>query len=311
MCRDDGTIQNADTFEEEAGGQTSHSQNRTFEETVVELAIEILRDFTLENPKSTGALVKEISKKLDEESAPKDYKIYYALLASSKDETSKIQSRKGKGGGYYLAEPLHEISDTDELKENISVPTKENESEKTLEKHIWPLVRDWLITSKGIARSSEKVANLKTGGVWSNPDVVGLSPIEDLGFFDVEIATVEVKPSLHNWRYFFFEAVSHKRFSERVYFAYRTNTSKPKDEDELVAYAEKYGIGLVRIELSDDDFEKLPQWGMLENSEKANLLDLCVEVVPAPLETVSLQEKISFLRRIKISSKVDIYEFGS
>ena len=132
--------------------------------------------------------------------------------------------------------------------------------ETTKEKHLWPLVASWLKTEKDYQYASDTHANVKSNGKWGNPDVVGLNFIEEFGFFNIEIVTVEVKPSLSSWRTWIFEAVSHKRFSERVYFAVRTNDPDGSEISELARYSEKYGIGLLIIDLLDSDYRKLTNW---------------------------------------------------
>mgnify|MGYP006974890755 CR=1 FL=1 len=52
-------------------------------------------------------------------------------------------------------------------------------------------------------------------------DVVGLKVSEGLlGQRDLEVATIEAKLTRKSWKQVFFEAVSHKRFSHRAYFAF-------------------------------------------------------------------------------------------
>jgi len=268
-------------------------------------AKEILKDYDENTPMSVSELMEKISDYLGEKQ--KDSVVYKTLLCASKSSLSRIKSRKGKGGGYFLISE----SELSSVSETEDIPTKSDiKREKTLEKHIWPLVSLWFQEEKGIKNASHDIANLKLGGVWSNPDVVAIAPIDDLGLFDIEIHTAEVKPSLSQWRYYFFEAVSHKRFSERSYFIFRSTPGENEHRNELMQYAEKYGVGVVEIELNDDEFDKLPRWNSLEGSEQIQFLDYIVERVPAAFEPISIREKIEFLKRLKINNKKDIYEFG-
>lgn len=81
--------------------------------------------------------------------------------------------------------------------------------------------------------------------------MTGLKVIDGLlGRKHVETVTVEAKIGSGNWRYYFFEAVAHKRFAHRAYFAFGCGTDEPnvtkvQDFHMMREYAEKYGIGIV------------------------------------------------------------------
>lgn len=269
---------------------------------VYSVAVDVLSSSSEDQPMSSSDLVQKVSEKLRD--SPAGYLVYRALLQSTHVPESQVKSRKGRGGGYFLGKP--EVDQN--VEENAVQLPKE---ERTLEKHLWPIVVDWLRLNRRFERVSSDIANLKSGGVWSNPDIVGLNILEDLGFFDVEITTLEVKPALTSWRYFFFEAVSHKRFAERVYFVYRSEGATDSEQKhELLRYAEKYGVGLIEIQLDDDDYKRLASWAKKSDSEKTKVLEAFVEIVPAPFEAISAREKIAFLRQIGVSSKAELYAFG-
>ena len=267
------------------------------------LALKVLEKATQDEPQLSSEVVSQLHDLLDDDRA--SYLVYRSLLGFTRIPGSRIVSRKGKNGGYFLVDAP--VFQQDEL------PTQaEQKKEKTLERHLWPAVAEWLHLTKQIERVSHEVANLKSGGVWSNPDVVGFNIIEDLGFFDIEITTVEVKPSLQNWRYYFFEAVSHKRFSERVYFVYRDAGEAAIDQRlELLRYAEKYGVGVAELQLTDADFDSLKSWSAMSEDDKIEILESFVELVPAPFEAISVRDKINFLKQIGIGSKPEMYSFGS
>lgn len=277
---------------------------------VYRAAIECLSGRSQGNPMQVQELIRCVSAKLadgaDEAGAQvKSYLIYRDLNSASKDANSKISSRKGAGGGYFLAAPPDAV-------DGVSPQLEEAQArERTLERHIWPAVEMWLREEKKVSSACCGVANKKSGGVWTNPDVVGLTTIEEMGFFDVEITTVEVKPSLSNWRYFIFEAIAHKRVSDRVYFLFRTSGDSQAEIAEILRYAEKYRIGVVEFQVSSDDFACLPQWSSLGAQERLSFVERFVEHMPAPLDPISVRDKVSFLRQIGISRKPEIYSFGS
>lgn len=274
---------------------------------VYQAAIKALSKATEASPMSSSELVETVSKELQGRIA--GYLVYRALLQATHPTDSLIKSRKGRRGGYFLG-------DSDSFDGSDDATSIESKKEKTLEKHLWPVVADWLRLNKRTERISSDIANRKSGGVWSNPDIVGLNIVEEFGFFDVEITALEVKTSLSNWRYYFFEAVSHKRISERVYFVYRSRSDVASElKSELLRYAEKYGVGLIELQIGDDEYNSLTvattSWSKRSESEKTRVLEAFVELVPAPFEAISIRDKISFLKQIGINSKPDLYRFGA
>jgi hypothetical protein len=276
---------------------------------IIEAACTVLKESSIDSPLKTQETIEGIQRIIDGKNSKnlKSYLIYSHILDESKLEGSKIGSRKGKGGGYFLKSIISTDNATSVDSVNTIVQTTE---EKTLEKHLWPLIVDWFKTEKRASNVTDTLANLKAGGIWSNPDVIALTPIDDLGFFDIEIATAEVKPSLKNWRYFFFEAVSHKRFSERSYFIVRVDGEQKEEIRELSTYAEKYGIGLVIVDMEQSSFDHLSNWSKIPELERVEMLNSIEEYIPARFEPISLRDKIVFLRRIGITSRKDIYQFG-
>lgn len=263
-------------------------------------ALTALKGVREDNPMSVKDLLAKIGEILPQK--VKTYLVYHDISNASQDPTSRISSRKGRGGGYFiLSESAVQLDE--------AAPAKSNKQERVLEKYLWPVVALWLKQVKSMDRVSHEVANLKSGGVWSNPDVVGLSPFEELGFFDVEIVTAEVKPNLVQWRYFFFEAVSHKRFSERSYFIFRSDGSG-SHEEELRQYAEKYRVGLVKMDFSDDEVKGLSKWDSFSEEDRTEYVERFVELIPAPFEAISIREKIKFLNQIGVSNKKDLFLFG-
>lgn len=232
--------------------------------------------------------------------------IYWTILDSSKKGNSRIRSG-GPWKGYYLVSPEQAAQDSRTLEEE----TEEAEVElpKQKERDLYPVVAAWLKTKKGIDSARGDFYNKKAGGKWGNPDVFGVRVIDDLGFFDVDIVSCEVKLTRDSWRHYIFEAVSHKRFSNRVYYIFASDAEDLVDEDvELYAYAEKYQIGIAVIVLTPEGYAKLPSWNSLPEAEQLDYVDSVKEKVPAPYELVSVTQKIEVLRRIGVSSRKDIYD---
>ena len=114
------------------------------------------------------------------------------------------------------------------------------------EKRLYSLLVEWL---NSWSYQAEDTSQCKKGGPWGNPDVVGIRTHEGLGgSLHLELASIEAKISEFDWRRVFFEAVSHKRFADRAYFAFAFGTDQPTttklpELQMLREYGEKYGVG--------------------------------------------------------------------
>jgi len=219
----------------------------------------------------------------------------YLSYAANHDTLTKIDSGVPRGGYWFNNE--FEAPIVDEPPAPAPSPR---------EAHLYELVRYWFQAKKDLP--AKDISQLKAGGIWGNPDIVGISSIDRLGFFDVEIVSAEVKLSEKDWRRFIFEAVSHKRFANRVYYIFRTKFETIKLPDEMDRYAEQYRIGIVLVPLNDDELARLGN-----SEEKANLpnyADRIVERVPAVYDFVPPRYQIDFLERIGLRQKEDIIRFG-
>lgn len=98
---------------------------------------------------------------------------------------------------------------------------------------------------------------MKGMGKWGNQDITGIVVDESLGSYDIELVTIEAKTTNKNYQYDFFEAVSHKRFSNRVYFSFASTANFLRENsDELRYYSELYGVGVVVIALEEPHFNE-------------------------------------------------------
>lgn len=277
--------------------------------TLYEEAVSILKN--RKNPISTKELLQKLRDKVPD--AKPDYLYYRVVLESSKDQDSPINSTgKGKGGGYFYEELADLTEDKAAIVPDVVEAVEKAEKRKydQIEKRLWKPVARWLLANKQPTQVSADVASKKKGGVWGNPDVVGLAPLKRLGFFDIEITSIEVKPSLSRWEYFFFEAVSHKRFAERSYFAFYEESFHKYKIDDLVSYAEKYGVGLLQIDLTEDQFASLEDWGGMTGSTRDDVISAFREIYPAPYSPVELRMKCDFLENIEIKYDEEVYGFG-
>lgn len=74
---------------------------------------------------------------------------------------------------------------------------------------------------------------------------------------DIEICTIEAKKDFQDWERHFFEAVSHRRYANRAYFAFPLpESSQNKLPDDLRYYSELYNVGVLTLIFSDEDYSK-------------------------------------------------------
>lgn len=239
------------------------------------------------------------------ETHPQGVIFSYLSRAANHDEESRIVSG-GPHGGYSLERAAEAAADAPEERvvEKLQ-PADEPEQFKPLEKHLYPLLQAWLRASEYIA---EDVSVLKRGGQWGNPDLLGVSRIEILGTSEIEVVSVEAKLSELSWERFIFEAVSHKRFANRSWYCYRTNTPYPALPKNMAYYAERYKVGIIQIYLTDPELEALSRNDEAGTQQEKALgfLDRVQERVRALYEPVPLQEKKAFLDRANMTLNLNV-----
>lgn len=188
---------------------------------------------------------------------------------------------------------------------------KEPTQRKQREQLLYPAVAAWL-SARGFP--AEVSASTKKGGIWGNPDVTGIKIVDTLlGGKHIEVSTVEAKLSAAYWRYYFFEAVAHKRFAHRAYFAFAVGSDEPSIADldgvsELREYGEKYGVGLLAIFIPSEDYKNLVSGADPKIDDDAILIQ---EIWPAIHDPVSPSAVSSFLRDVlELADDRSLYEYG-
>lgn len=183
------------------------------------------------------------------------------------------------------------------------------------ESKLYAVLRDWL-ASRGYQAAI--TATGRKGGVWGNPDVAGIRVDElPLGHISFECATIEAKLTNADWRYWLFEAVAHKRFAHRAYFAFAFGTDNPSLEEivdswKMCEYAEKYRIGILVVFIERDKYEKLNG-----SADIADIIldadDARIEVLwPAFYEAVQPYALNEYIREgLEVKSIEDYRNFGN
>jgi hypothetical protein len=178
---------------------------------------------------------------------------------------------------------------------------------------LYPFLRDWL-TGRGFG--AKETSNSKGGGTWGNPDVTGIRTSEGyLGLRDLEVATIEAKISMSGWRQLIFEAVSHKRFAHRAYFAFAFAADEPSldlvpEVEALRQYAERFRVGILVVFLPEESFKRL-------HTEKVDEVKIegtdarVEELWPALYEPIRQEESTQFLWKVVgVADDKSLYSFG-
>ena len=226
----------------------------------------------------------------DDNAIPQSTFIQYLSKAARMKGTEILCD--GRKQGYYTNKELA----VEESEENVLQMDADEDS-------LYPILEKWMV---GKGYQAKIVANVKRNGAWGNPDVLGLRVFDMLGRVDAEAITIECKKDLRDWRKWIFEAVAHTRFADRSYFAFAYPVDEvQKQADELFAYAEYFGVGLLVLELPRNAFEDFAA------GRKTALGDIDVfELYPAPRRFPQCNAKQEYLKSIGISTVSDLYRFG-
>jgi hypothetical protein len=177
-----------------------------------------------------------------------------ALSGLSKDPGCKIV-RRAEGHGYYL-DNQSDLDDTDTNSVGVHAVDVPQVTQKSIpdirEKDLYQVIEQWL-------RNEEKyqlvrdVSSAKGNGKWGHPDIVGVNTFGLLGSTHVEVCSVEVKNSEKDWPQYIFEAIAHRRFTHRSYYAMLVHEDQvDKLTSGIQVYCDYYGVGLVLIVKTDD-----------------------------------------------------------
>lgn len=191
-------------------------------------------------------------------------------------------------------------------------PTEEQSQYTKREAALYPVLRDWLA---GRQFRAEDTSNSRRGRTWGNPDVAGLRITEGLlGTREVELVTIEAKVAIGGWRQQIFEAVSHKRFAHRAYFAFAFGADAPvldrvPDVAALRQYGERFRLGILVVFVPEDTFDRLKYDAgpiVLDATEVR-----VEELWPAVYDHVRPEETVEYLRgTLGLASDEDVYAFG-
>lgn len=183
------------------------------------------------------------------------------------------------------------------------------------EKRLYSLLVEWL---NSWSYQAQDTSQSKKGGPWGNPDVVGIRTHEGLGgSIHLELASIEAKISEFDWRRVFFEAVSHKRFADRAFFAFAFGTDQPTttklpDLEMLREYGEKYRVGILVV------FMEPALHKLLRSAQETEIPDISLDMVrveevwPAMYDPVPISMRERFLREVlEIGDMKALHTYGT
>jgi hypothetical protein len=274
-------------------------------EQVAEISLHVLREKGATAP-SKKLVAQEIWDRATDLALPfgGEKNTFHAYLSRVVKEADYpiASTGRGRGGGYYLSTLAQSVAQ----QVGDRAPPEPGDS-PTGEAALYPVLQEWLLARGYKARTT---ASMRALGKWSNPDVTGLSVTEHLGRLELEIATVEAKVSLAQWEYWFFEAVAHRRFANRAFFAFpMPEELADKAPRQLRYMCELYHVGALAIVMEDNAFAELQQ-GKL--SKTLTLEDVTVhELSGAPWTRVSLEYQKLFCKALDIEDLSALFRWGA
>ncbi len=270
-------------------------------ETVVKAAIDFLKSTDSkgrDSAKSSKQVVRAIRDKITCDELKLDVTdgtiLCYLSAAANNDLNSGMESG-GRRGGYWYEKPSEETPPPQI--EKTEIDSGPGVKTTVVERDLYPLMALWL-EQKGY--KAKDTSALKSGGKWGNPDIVGAERVDLLGAVEIDLVSCEVKLAEKNWEEVIFEAISHKRFVNRSWFCYRVSEEDLPLPKGIEYYAERYRVGVVQIELSDNQLISLKN-GLIA---PLDMIDNVVERIPALYDYVPLREQRELINRAGISTTI-------
>ena len=235
------------------------------------------------------------------------------LSNASRDPNSLINCR-GRRRGYYISSVAGELvrsdvgnEDAESDDESVSlVGTPGGVVRREREAQLYPFLEAWLI-SQGYRAAN--VSSGRSNGRWGNPDVAGILALDAFEGTSLEIATIEAKASLDCWEKWIFEAVSHRRFANRSYFAFaHPEETIDKIPPEMRYYAELFGVGVLAISIENKAYKNLQHSTYLPDldSDKVEV----IEIYSAPFQFVQPRYQVQFCGSVGAGSRKELYQWG-
>jgi hypothetical protein len=237
---------------------------------------------------------------------PKNTFLQY-LSNTAKDLDSSIYCL-GKKQGYYLSDTAKELVEKLVDSEHLATDVEETPgARRKMEVLLYPVLESWLIAQ---GYQAANVSAMRSLGKWGNPDLAGINAIDNFSSLSLEVVTIEAKKSSENWEQWIFEAVSHRRFANRSYFAFaHPEEAISKIPQDIRYYAELYNIGVLVLSLENELFRQLDK-GELKTPLSSEDVDI-VEIYSAPYNFVQPKYQIKFCNAVGINCVKKLYQWGN
>lgn len=221
------------------------------------------------------------------------------LSKAVKNERSHINC-EGKRQGYYF---LNQLLDTEpEMPEQVDI-----EPRKQKEPLLYPVLESWLI-AKGYQAAD--ISKLRKLGKWGNPDIAGIEVFDTFNHLSIELVTIEAKTSINGWEQYIFEAISHRRFSNRSYFAFaHPGELVEKIPEDLRYYSELFNVGILVLVLERAVYDSI-HTGKRKKAIKSEEVEI-LEIFPAPYNYVQPKYQNRFLEALDINRVKLLFNWGS
>jgi hypothetical protein len=229
-----------------------------------------------------------------------------SLSRAVKDTESSINCL-GKRQGYYMSAVAKEVVGVSVGAEDSLTSTEETPiARKQKEALLYSVLESWLIAQ---GYQSANISANRSLGKWGNPDLAGINALDNFGSISLELVTIEAKISLENWERWIFEAISHRRYANRSYFAFaHPEETISKIPQDIRYYAELYNIGVLVLSLENETFKKLIE-GTLNTDLDSEDVDI-LEIYSAPYNFVQPKHQIKFCTALGINCAKELYQWG-
>lgn len=235
-----------------------------------------------------------------------EFNTFIQYLANISKEIDSVIKCPGRKQGYYVdvtQVDQAQGSEADESGPQDSADVATNKKTQ-IEKLLYPLLKTWLLANDYAA---EDVSTLKGNGSWGNPDLLGLK-VSRFGAHSLEIVTIEAKYSKKDWERLIFEAVSHRRFANRAYFAFAYPSGQKIEDPKLRYYSELYSVGILIIELEQQVYDEYVAGKRTKPFEQDDVE--IYELYSAPFSVVRPQYQWDYCSNsLKMTCEQDIQEW--
>lgn len=248
--------------------------------------------------------------------------LQYLSVISKKEES--LINCQGKRQGYYLSEAAKTVYEASQqflqnaevmgvtaestcLLTPLAIPVSSIAARVQKELLLYPVLLEWLMERRYRAKD---ISNNRSLGKWGNPDVAGIKSLDIFNGISIEIVTIEAKVTKDGWEQLIFEAISHRRFANRAFFAF-AHPLELFDKlplDEMRYYAELFNVGILVIQLEASTFNELV------NGELTALDPSTVDIIElnsAPYQLVQPKYQLEFCKAQAIDSLQDLHRWGS